>query len=35
MTNLDRTLILWQNIRPRVERAIANSSTFLDATEAG
>lgn len=35
MTNLDRTLLLWQNIRPRVERAIANSSTFLDGYPSG
>lgn len=32
---LDRTLLLWQNIRPRVERAIANSSTFLDGYPSG
>ena len=35
MTSLDRTLLLWQNIRPRVERAIANSSTFLDGYPSG
>ena len=35
MTNLDRTLLLWQNIRPRVERAITNSSTFLDGYPSG
>lgn len=35
MTNLDRTLQLYQHIRPRIERAITNSATFRDGYPAG
>lgn len=37
MTHLNPTLVLWNKIRPRVERAIRNADTFRDGfpTEAG
>lgn len=35
MTDLDRTLELYERIRPRITRAITNSATFLDGYPTG